>query len=329
MHHIPDIFNDYAGFMKTRIILTAAELDIFTLLDERPLAAEDLARFLKADVHAVTRILDCLVVFELLTKKNGCYGLTDQGACFSSRHPESVLPLLLHMNSMWDNWSQLTETVRKGRNPNLKSVIAAQDKKVTSAFIGAMHVIGKSLSCEITASFDVNRFKRLLDIGGGAGTYTIAFLGKNPHMTAVLFDLPDVITIAVERLKRDGYLERVTLVAGDFYQDELPAGCDLALLSAIIHQNSPQENFDLYKKIYRALEPDGVLLIRDHVMDESRTKPPAGALFAINMLVHTAGGDTYTFKEIKDALEQAGFKKVQQLRSGERMDCLIEAQKSL
>jgi SAM-dependent methyltransferase len=323
----PDIFIEYAGFMKTRIILTAAELDFFTLLDEKPLTAEELAQRLKTDARAATRILDCLVIFELLNKKNGRYALTEQGTFFSSKHPESVLPMLLHMNSMWDNWTQLTETIREGKNPNLKSVIDAKDEGVTKAFIGAMHVIGRGLSLEIASSYDLSHFKRLLDMGGGSGTYTIAFLERNPHMTAVIFDLPDVISLAVERLKDAGFLERVTLVAGDFYKDELPAGCDLALLSAIIHQNSPQENLDLYKKIYRALEPGGALLIRDHIMDESRTRPPAGALFAINMLVCTPGGDTYTFNEIKNTLEQAGFKEVQLVRSGERMDCLVEARK--
>lgn len=114
---------------------------------------------------------------------------------------------------------------------------------------------------------------------------------------------------------------------GTFTEDELPKGCDLALLSAIIHQNSPERNLDLYAKIYRALEPGGTLLIRDHIMDESRTKPPAGAMFAINMLVNTRGGDTYTFKEVKAVLEMAGFEKVQQVRRGEGMDCLVTGQK--
>jgi SAM-dependent methyltransferase len=327
MSQPPDIFIEYAGWMKARIILSAAELDFFTLLDERPLTSEELAQSLKADARAVTRILDCLVIFELLIKKNVRYALTEQGSFFSSRHPESVLPMLLHMNNMWDNWARLTETVREGKNLSLKSVIDAKDEGITRAFIGAMHVIGRSLSREIASSYDLSRFKRLLDMGGGSGTYSIAILERNQNMTAVIFDLPDVISLAVERLKDEGFLERVTLVAGDFYKDELPAGCDLALLSAIIHQNSPQENLDLYKKIYRALAPGGALLIRDHVMDESRTRPPAGTLFAINMLVCTSGGDTYTFKEIKYTLEQAGFTEVQQVRSGERMDCLVEARK--
>jgi SAM-dependent methyltransferase len=119
----------------------------------------------------------------------------------------------------------------------------------------------------------------------------------------------------------------VELVAGDFYHDELPKGCDLALLSAIIHQNSPQENLDLYRKIHQALVPGGKLLIRDHVMDPGRTFPPQGTLFAINMLVNTKGGDTYTFEEIEDALETVGFERVEMLRKGERMDCLVEARK--
>jgi len=327
MSQAPDIFTEYAGWMKTRIILTAAELDMFTMLDGTPLAEEELARLLKSDARAVARILDCLVIFELLEKSSGRYALTGNGAFFSSRHPESVLPMLLHMNNMWDNWTRLTETVKEGGNPGLKSVIDAKDEAVTKAFIGAMHVIGKSMSREIAAVYNAGRFKRLLDIGGGSGTYTIAFLEKNKNMAAVIFDLPDVISLAAERLKTEGYLERVSLVAGDFYKDVLPQGCDLALLSAIIHQSSPQENISLYRKIYQALEPGGAVLIRDHVMDESRTRPPAGALFAINMLVHTTGGDTYTFREVKETLEQAGFQDVKLARSGERMDCLVEGRK--
>jgi SAM-dependent methyltransferase len=190
-----------------------------------------------------------------------------------------------------------------------------------------MDVVGRRLSNELADSYDLSPFKRLLDIGGATGTYTKAFLEKNPEMTAVLFDLPEVIPWAEERFGSEGLLGRVELMAGDFYQDELPRGCDLALLSAIIHQNSSQENLDLYRKIHRALVPGGKLLIRDHVMDPGRTFPPQGTLFAINMLVNTKGGDTYTFDEIRDSLEAAGFGEVKLVRKGERMDCLVEARK--
>ena len=153
----------------------------------------------------------------------------------------------------------------------------------------------------------------------------MAFLRADPALAATLFDLPPVIEIARERLSKAGLAGRVTLVPGDFDKDELPEGHDLAWLSAIIHQNSREQNEALYARIFRALVPGGRLLVRDHVMDASRTRPRAGALFAVNMLVGTAGGGTYTFDEIRAGLARAGFTRIRLLRSGERMDALVEA----
>jgi SAM-dependent methyltransferase len=320
------VLEDVRGFFKSRVILTAAELDLFTRLEKGQATAGALAQELGCDQRSLTRLLDCLVALQLLSKQESVYQTSERGALLSAEHPETELPMVLHLSGLWETWSGLTETLKTGENPRRKPV-AHRGKDSLKDFIGAMHVVGRSLSNEIADSYDLANFNKLLDIGGATGTYTMAFLEKNPEMTAVLFDLPDVIPWAEERLESEGLLGRVELVAGDFYHDELPKGCDLALLSAIIHQNSPQENLDLYRKIHQALVPGGKLLIRDHVMDPGRTFPPQGTLFAINMLVNTKGGDTYTFEEIEDALETVGFERVEMLRKGERMDCLVEARK--
>jgi predicted O-methyltransferase YrrM len=144
-------------------------------------------------------------------------------------------------------------------------------------------------------------------------------------MKATLFDRPEVIEIASDFLRKMGLLHRVTLVQGDFYQDELPGGHDLAFVSAIIHQNSPGQNLDLFLKVFRSLRPGGRVVIRDHVMEHDRIQPMDGAIFAVNMLVATPGGNTYTFEEIKAGLTQAGFINIRLLRSGEHMDALVEA----
>ena len=320
------VLNDVRGFLTSRVILTAAELDLFTRLDNGQATADGLAKELGCDQRSLTRILDCLVALELLSKQDSVYRSSERGSLLSAKHPRTELPMVLHLNGLWETWSGLTETVRTGSNPKRRPV-SERDGGSLEAFIGAMHVVGRSLSREIADFYDLSPFEKLLDIGGATGTYTMAFLEKNPKMSAVLFDLPDVITMAEKRLEEEGLLERVELVPGDFYKDVLPEGCDLALLSAIIHQNSPQENLDLYGKIHRALVPGGKLLIRDHVMDPDRTSPPQGTLFAINMLVNTKGGDTYTFDEIRSNLETAGFGEVKLVRKGERMDCLVEAKK--
>ncbi len=311
-------------FMKSRVIITAAELDLFTMIDEKPARSDELASPAGLDRRAVTRLLDCLITFGLLEKDDaGVYRTTTKGGLLSSHNPQTILPMILHMGQLWETWSYLTETVREGslrrrERPEIEDASRA-------AFIGAMHSIGQGLSVDIARGYDLARYTTMLDVGGASGTYTIAFLRENPRLKATIFDLPQVIPLAWRRIESEGLTHRVGFVEGDFYRDDLPGKHDLVLLSAIIHQNSVDENEELYGKAFNVLVPGGTLLIRDHVMDETRTKPPQGAMFAINMLVNTTGGDTYTFEETKTSLERVGFVDVRLVRRGERMDCLVEA----
>ena len=322
-----DILTQARSYMTSRVIMTAAELDIFTQLADQPVGAENLAAQLGLEERPLTRLLDCLITLNLVEKADGRYRVTKDGACLGSRHPASILPMVQHLNAISDNWSHLTACVRSGVNPHPRPVIGAASEPDTRAFIGAMHVVARQTAAVIAEACDLRSFSQLLDIGGGSGAYTIALLQHNPQLRAVLFDFPSVVPIAASHVSEAGLHDRVAFVSGNFYEDDLPHGCNVALLSAIIHQNSPQQNIELYAKIHRALEPRGVLLIRDHIMDASRTKPPDGALFALNMLVNTPAGDTYTFAEVEHTLQQAGFAHVRLLRSGDRMDCLVEAKK--
>ncbi len=322
------LLEETRAFMLNRVVLTAGELDLFDIIGGHPdTPAAEIASSLGLHERATTRLLDCLTAFGYLTKTNrGGYRLTDKGSLLTSDHPQTILPMVKHHAHLWKNWSHLTEIVRRGVNPFRESVTHTSETQ--KAFIEAMHVIGRTLAQEIVASYDASPCRKLLDIGGASGTYTIAFLTAYPQMEAVLFDLPSVIPLARERVNTAGLTSRVQFVAGDFSTDELPRGCDLALLSAIVHQNSPQENDELFLKIFRALEPGGRLLIRDHIMDEERTSPPAGALFALNMLAVTEGGDTYTFAELAEGLRRANFCEVAMVRRGDKMDCLVEARKA-
>jgi len=321
----PDIISDVRSFMKSRVILSASELDFFSKLDGNFVSAKELAEMSDLDERATTRILDCLVTYDLLEKENNRYRATEKGSQLSSLNRESRLPMVKHMNHIWNNWSRLTDVIKKGTNPYLRPVVDSESKADRNAFIGAIHVAASHISTKIADTYNLSDFKKLLDIGGGSGAYTIAFLKKNPQLNAVIFDLKDVIPITKEIIRENNFQDRVKFVVGNFYVDDLPPGCDIALLSAIIHQNSPQQNVELYRKIYQALDPGGTLIIRDHVMDESRTSPPAGALFALNMLVNTQAGDTYTFMEVKNTLNIAGFIEVKLAISGKEMDCIVEA----
>lgn len=315
------------GFMESRILLTGAELDLFTLLAPAALSAREIAAKIGGDSRALTILLDALCALGFLEKHGDAYRTSKAvSSLLSANNPDSILPLVLHMAALWCAWSGLTDRVRGIQKA--KTSPPPQEKEDLSAFIGAMHAIAKDLAPAIVQEIGTGGSRKMIDVGGGSGTYIMAFLRAAPGLQATLFDRPAVIEMARERLARAGMLDRVTLVPGDFYRDELPPGHDIALLSAIIHQNSPDENLALFGKIFRALLPGGRIVIRDHVMEPQRTRPKDGAVFAVNMLVNTPGGNTYTFAEIEAALAKAGFTRIRLLKKGERMDALVEAFKS-
>lgn len=312
-------------FMACRILLSGAELGLFTLLTPASLSAQEIADRIAGDLRSLTILLDALSAMGLLIKRGDTYQCPPPvSALLSAEAPDSVLAMVLHMAHVWERWSRLTSIVR-GSTALQKPITSPQGPEDLQAFIGAMHVIAKPLAPRIVAAIRPEGSKALLDVGGASGTYISAFLQAVPEMNATLFDRPEVIGMARHRLAEEGVLDRVTLVPGDFYRDELPKGHDLAFLSAIIHQNSPEQNLDLFSKVFRSLDSGGRIVIRDHVMETDRTNPRPGAIFAVNMLASTTGGNTYTYDEIKTGLTDAGFIRVRLLKRDEQMDGLVEA----
>jgi len=313
------------GFMESRILLSAAELNLFTILEQTPLSAKEVVDRIGGNTEALSALLDAVSAMGLIAKQGQTYQCQSSVSQFlSEASPNSILPMVRHMASLWARWSRLTDIVKNPSAPK-EEFDFSRNVEELRAFIGAMHVVGTPMAKKIAAAVDPEASRALLDVGGGSGTYTIAFLRAVPEMKATLFDLPEVIEMARERLSQEGLLERATLVAGSFHKDEFPEGHDLALISAIIHSNSPEQNLALYKKVFLSLNKGGRILIRDHVMDPDRTHPKDGAVFAINMLVGTTGGGTYTYREIENGLSQAGFTRIKLLRQGEHMDAVVEA----
>jgi precorrin-6B methylase 2 len=315
------------GFQPACVIAAAADLDVFSTLGDGPASAASVANRMGAEPRALGVLLDALTALELLEKQGDSYAVPpDVAELLAQGSAVNILPAVRHQANCLRRWAQLARVVKTGtpadRTPSIRG--EAGD---CESFIGAMNNFSEAIAPQVIGRLMPLRFQRLLDIGGASGTWTIAFLLAVPDATAVLFDLPEVVPLARERFARAGVADRVTLVAGDYNIDRMPGGADLAWLSAIVHQNSREENRALYAKIHAALAPLGVLVIRDIVMDASRTQPPAGALFAVNMLVGTEGGGTFTFDEFREDLESAGFGEVELLYHDPGMNSLVRARK--
>ena len=315
------------SFQRASVLTAAADLSVFTCLHGGPMTADALAGELGTDLRATTILLDALAALEFLTKQGNDYSVAgDLAELLSEKSAQNVLPMVRHLSNCLGRWAQLARVTQSGkpaeRVAGIRGETAGQE-----AFIGAMHNFSAPVADEVVGRLKPLGFSHLLDIGGASGTWTMAFLDAVPEARATLFDLPAVIPMAQQRLSDAGLSDKVTLVAGDYYADDLPAGIDLAWLGAICHQNSRRQNRELFARIHKALTDDGLVVIRDVVMDPSHTSPERGALFAVNMLVATEGGNAYALDEYREDLSEAGFDDVTLVHRDEFMNSLIRARK--
>ncbi len=323
-----DLLAMAGAFQPASVLVAGAELGVFDALAGEPMTGEALARAIGADARAMTMLADALTALELLVKADGKYSpAAGTAEALTATGGESVLAMVRHQANCLRGWARLAEVVRTGapaaRSPSVLGPVADLE-----SFIEAMDNICRAVADGLVEAIGPLEFTHLLDIGGGPATWTIAFLRAYPQARATLFDLPDVVPIAGKHIEQAGLAERVALVAGDMEADaSLPGGTDLAWISAIVHMNSRSENRALFAKTYAALADGGQVLIRDVLVDVERTDPPGGAMFAINMLVHTPGGGTFTFDELAEDLQSAGFKEPELLHQGTFMDSVIRAVK--
>jgi SAM-dependent methyltransferase len=319
------------GFQGACVLAAAAELDLFTQLARKPETAEGIARSLRLDPRGLTMLLDATVALSLLEKQGERYALSPEFApLLDDREPTSMVPMILHWSNILRQWAQLAWTVQSGipapKTASIRGMQADQD-----AFIAAMNAINAHQAdalVETMRSAGLLNFEHLLDVGGASGTYTLAFCRHMEGLKATLFDLPVAIRQAETRIGDSRFADRVELVEGDFYRDPLP-DCrpDFAWLSAIIHQHGREASKDLYRKVFQVLRSSGRIGIRDFVMEADRTRPVGGALFAINMLVNTDSGMTYTLEEIELDLKSVGFVEVERSIASEDMNAVVTARK--
>lgn len=316
-----------ASFQKARIILSAAELDVFSKFRQGSKSVKELCELYGWNARALEILLDALASMGFLCKQGESYLIEDHmSKLLDSGSEESILPMLLHRVRMWNSWSNLTPIVT-GTYDFESFFKAPRSRDDMKAFIGAMEVIGRQKAREIANDVNIQSRRKLLDIGAGSGVYSRVLLEMNPDLTATLFDLPVVIEMTRDRLSKSSIADRIQYAEGDYNTDTLPLGHDVALLSAIIHINGRGKNRSLFAKAFEALNPNGLLIIRDHVMEDSRIAPEDGAIFAVNMLVATREGNTYTFTEVSEDLMAAGFHDIRLVREGSSMDQLITAVK--
>ena len=304
----PARIRELAAFQQSRILLSAYELDLFTALGSESRSAGEVAAVLGTDERATDRLMNALCALELLEKNAGRFANTPLSAQFLVRGKPDYMAGLMHTVHLWDSWSTLTQAVQQGRS--VGGPLEERDEGWFRAFIDAMHGRAQRQAPAVAALLDLSRVDRALDVGGGSGVFAMAIARACEGISATIFDLPNVVVLTRDYIAREGLSDRVDTAAGDYHIDDLGSGFDLVFLSAIIHSNSFEQNQDLIQKCARALNPGGQVVVQDFIVDEDRTRPAFAALFALNMLVGTQAGDTYTESEVRAWMEAAGLAEI-------------------
>jgi predicted O-methyltransferase YrrM len=307
-----ELMQTMGTFRESRVLLTAVELDIFTAVGTGA-SASQVASKLAANPRSTESLLNALVAMGALTKKDEIFHNTpDTARYLVAGSPEYARPALMHTVRMWTSWSKLTDSVRQG-TAAVAPAVETGDQDWTESFIAAMHRGAEGTAARLVEAVGASGVRRLLDVGGGSGAYSIAFAKANRDLRAEVLDLASVVPIAGKHIAEAGLSDRVITRVGDLRQDEFGKDYDLILLSAICHMLGPEENQDLFSRCYRALARDGRLVIRDFILEPDKTAPKSAALFALHMLVNTENGSTYTEQEYRRWLASAGFQETKRL----------------
>jgi 2-polyprenyl-3-methyl-5-hydroxy-6-metoxy-1,4-benzoquinol methylase len=288
------------------VLLTAYELDLFTVVDPGGKSSAEVSQALGTAERATDRLMNALCAMGLLEKRSGRFWNTPGTSRLLVKGQPDFLAGLMHSVHLWETWGALTPCVRRG-GPSGPRPVNERGQDWLQAFIAAMHWRASHHAPQVVGLLDISGVSRMLDVGGGSGAYAMAFARAKDNLSTVVFDLPNVISLTEKYIRQEGLSDRVQTMAGDYRVDELGSGFDLVLLSAILHSNSPAENCDLLRKAAQALNANGQMVVQDFIIEEDRTGPPFAALFALNMLVGTESGDTYTEAEIRRWMEGAGM----------------------
>lgn len=295
-----------------KVLLVATDLGIFTTLAAAPLELESVCARLKTEPRATRILLDALVAVRLLTLSHGRYANSKVADRFLVEgRPDYKGNNLKYQERIWDFWSRLGDVVRTGIPPRtLGDLLSGETPAFQDAYIRGMRDIAGPPAAAVAGLLELRPGMRVLDIGGGPGTYALALLEAHPEVHVDLFDLPSTLEVTRTLIAGHPCASRVSLIAGDYLANDLPAGYDLALLSHVTHDESPAVNKQLLARAGRSVVPGGRVAVHDFIVDESRTQPAFSALFAVNMLVYTTGGQTYSAGEYESWLLEAGLKNI-------------------
>ncbi len=311
---MPQLMELHLGFAPARILMSAVELDVFSRIYDGHRTATRIAGAAGAAERGIRMLLDALTAMRLLEKKRDQYSLTPFAAQYMVRASPDCLGDFLTMESLWDSWGSLTESVRTDR-PYRRVETQKEAEEFFPKLVRGLHIVHREPAQRIARLLGAGNGRgqlRILDVAAGSGVWGIAFAEADAGARVTAQDYPRMLDVTREQLRRHGVEAQYDFLPGDLKRVEFgEQRYDVALLGNIVHSEGEESSRDLFRRLHRALRDGGEMVVIDMIPNEERTGPPFAAIFALNMLVNTEKGSTYTVSEYRRWLQEAGFQHVE------------------
>ena len=299
-------------YWATCTLHAAVKLDVFTAIGDRQLSSEDIAQKRNVNKEGMTRLLNALSAMNLIENSDEKFSNTHAGKTFLSKDsPKYIGHIITHHHHLVDSWSKLDQAVETGAP--VRARVSYTSPEWRESFLMGMFNIGMNLAPLLADKIDLSERHHLLDLGGGPGTYAIHFCMKNPGLKATLYDLSTTRPFAEKTIEKFGLTGRIDFMDGNYVEEGIKGVYDVAWLSHILHGEGQKECQRIIEKTVLALEPGGMIIVHDFILNNTMDGPLFPALFSLNMLLGTPAGQSYSEKQITDMLAKAGVKEIQRL----------------
>lgn len=291
---------------------TGVKLDVFTIIGNHQFKSEAVAEKINGDKRSVEVFLNALSAMNLLEKKSDTFSNTPLSSSFLDRNSAGYIGhIIMHHHHLMDSWNRLDEAVQSGRP--IRSRASHTDEERRKSFLMGMFNLAMSLAPVLVPQIDLSKRRHLIDLGGGPGTYAIHFCLNNPQLKATVYDLPTTRPFAEKTIAKFNLQERIDFKTIDYLNEEIERVYDVAWLSQILHGEGPEACRNIINKAVSALEPGGMIIIHEFILNNTMDGPLFPALFSLNMLLRTPDGQSYSEEQLTEMLRDACVKEIQRI----------------
>ncbi len=309
----PGLLEATGSYWQGCAIMAGVKLDLFNNLNAKKDSHSDLAKRIGADSRALGMLLRALAALGLLEQKGGIYSCSASTKnLLVSDSPNYLGNIISHQHHLVESWAQLDQAVRTGHPQRQSSSFSGNEWQ--ESFQLGMQNLANLVAPQMVPHISIGSRTKMLDLGGGPGTWSIHFCRHNPELHSTILDLPGSRKLAEIAINSANMSDRINFTDGDFNQTRLQETYDLVWMSHILHGESLENCQALVAKAAATLNPEGLLIIHEFILDDHGSGPIYPALFALNMLLGTKSGAAYTETELSEMITAAELEPPQRLQ---------------